>query len=291
MAPQRNPTDDALENGVATQQNFGKRALSDSFAACKGEDTQLSFNIKSSPQFVNLLAQDRGFSFRSDVDYGLWDEGDLDECLELVEMIEESTHSMQSTSVSSITSVGMIPSPRIDDLSEIGISPVFIFENGRAPVCCRAFESTVSLRTLQVCVSLSGFRIVQSDVGEYAEFKVKMFLNDKEITCWKKFSQFEQLAEACREYSKVEIVQSWTTLFRPAPRPLKFCRDRSKTDFSDTLVAWERLMDARFWGWTLSHAISVQRLMDESQHLELFLKCILFEIPNADILVEFFCQM
>jgi hypothetical protein len=302
MAPQRNATDDVVVEQVATRQFFENKAFSESFADCLGYDTELvtepKLKLDHSHEFVDMSVKGRGLSFKSD-DYGLWDEGDADESADVVEILGDSIHSLQSTSsVSSLTSIktgntdsSLRLDTAADSASEVGVNPVFVFENGRAPVSCRAFESSVSSRIVQVSISLPGFRIVQSDAGEYAEFRVKMLLCGKELAIWKKFSYFEQLAEACREYSSVEVAQSWTSMFKTTPSPRKCRLSRNKINFRDTLVAWERVLVARFWGWTLSHTISVQRLMEESQLLEQFLKCILFEVPSPDILVEFFSQL
>jgi len=59
----------------------------------------------------------------------------------------------------------------------------------------------VSSRITQVCISIEGFRIVQDESGESAEFKIRMLLSNKERIGWKSFKDFEELALACQEFS------------------------------------------------------------------------------------------
>jgi hypothetical protein len=147
----------------------------------------------------------------------------------------------------------------------------------------------INAKTTQVCVSIEGFRIVQDQTGERAEFKVRILVNSKDIVGWKRFSQFRELATALQEFSSVEVVStSWTSMFRPAaPLSRLLRRSEASIDLTESLVAWEKVLEGRFWGWSLSRNLSVERLMQESQNLEAFLRNVLFEIPTPDIIVEF----
>ena len=243
---------------------------------------------------------------------------------------------------------------------EVQKNIVFVFENNRAPgkllfisssrlpppwttlthpfllsfllfsliVSCRSFESLVSSRITQVCISIEGFRIVQDSSGESAEFKIRMLLNNKEKIGWKSFKDFEELALACQEFSSgkhfayfvlyvilylfyhilvftlfcfffclsfshllatVEVTStSWMSMFRSTPPVSRLLRrSEASIDLTESLMAWEKVLDGMLWGWTLSRNLSIRNLMEESQNLENFLKCLLFEIPTPDILVEF----
>ena len=83
---------------------------------------------------------------------------------------------------------------------------VFVFENNRAPVTCRSFESLSSTRITQVCIAVEGFRIVQDEVsGEEAEFKIRWLMNSKEVSAWKSYKDFEELALSLQEFSAGNI--------------------------------------------------------------------------------------
>ena len=81
-------------------------------------------------------------------------------------------------------------------------------------VSCRSFESLVSTRITQVCISIEGFRIVQDESGESTEFKICMLLNNKERIGWKSFKDFEELALACQEFSSGSCI---IVLYSPPP--------------------------------------------------------------------------
>ena len=136
-------------------------------------------------------------------------------------------------------------------------------------------------------MSIEGFRIVQDTAGELAEFKFRMLVDGREITAWKTFADFEELATACREFSSVEVTStSWTSLFRPVP-PLKLLRHSDASiDLTESLLAWEKVLEDRFWAW-LGGALSVQRLMEETANLDGFIQALLFESPSPELLLEF----
>jgi hypothetical protein len=215
-------------------------------------------------------------------------------------MVEDETTlrgASSSSSISTISPSNSCPStPRSDDFSshddteaeETNANVVFVFDNNRAPVSCRSFGSMINAKMTQVFLSIDGFRIVQ-DAGERAEFKVRITVNNKDIVGWKRFSQFRELASALQEFSSVEVVStSWTALFRPAaPLSRLLRRSEASIDLTESLVAWEKVLEGRFWGWSLSRTLSVEKLMRESQDLEAFLRNVLFEIPTPDIIVEF----
>jgi hypothetical protein len=164
---------------------------------------------------------------------------------------------------------------------------VFVFQNSRAPQAIRSFENMYTAKLTQVCVSIEGFRIVQDEAGEQSEFKFQMLVDGREITAWKTYADFEELATACREFSSVEVTStSWTSLFRPSP-PLKLLRHSDASiDLTESLLAWEKVLEDRFWAW-LGGALSVQRLMEEMANLDRFIQNLLFESPSPELLLEF----
>lgn len=194
--------------------------------------------------------------------------------------------------ISTLTSMQSLKSAASMILSEIEKKSdqriVFVFENNRAPVSCRSFESIDSpLRRTQMSVSIAGFRIIQDDSGEHAEFKIKTLINNTEVIGWKRFADFKELANACQEFSSGNLPSSWSTFFHRSPSYRLVRHYPNSIDLRESLQAWDRVLESRFWGWTFSNNLSVQRLMEDSQNFESFLRNILFEIPSPEILIEF----
>ena len=101
------------------------------------------------------------------------------------------------------------PSSSLSPACEKPKNVVFVFENNRAPVTCRSFESLSSSRITQVCIAIEGFRIVQDEAsGEEAEFKVRWLMNTKEVSAWKSFKDFEELALSLQEFSQGTPLES-----------------------------------------------------------------------------------
>jgi hypothetical protein len=228
-------------------------------------------------------------------DYGLyWDSAVEDENVMYSAM---SVKSSSTTSLSSIVSdmsdcdqddlctAMKLPISASSDVDDTAYT-VFSFDNNFAPVSCRSFESLSNCRSErieQVFISIGGFRIVQDFRGERAEFKVILILDSVEHIGWKDFADFNELAQACREFASCDESSSWTSFFQSQSR----MTSRSDTiDLRESIVAWERVLEHKFWSWYYGH-LSVKRLMEETGVLEIFLKNILFEIPRPTILTEF----
>ena len=166
------------------------------------------------------------------------------------------------------------------------VDTIFVFENNLAPVSCRSFESSMSSRCdrlSQVCISIGGFRIVQDSSGERAEFKIVMGYNGVERIGWKDFTHFEELAQACCEFSNYDKPTSWLSFFQS---PLPQTSFRETIDLTESILAWDKVLEHKAWNW-YQGSLSVKRLMGEIGVLEIFLKHILFEIPSPSILTEF----
>lgn len=170
--------------------------------------------------------------------------------------------------------------------SESRVDTIFVFENNLAPVSCRCFESSMSSRNdrlSQVCISIGGFRIVQDSSGERAEFKIVMGYNGVERIGWKDFTHFEELAQACCEFSNYDRPTGWLSFFQS---PLPQTSFRETIDLTESILAWDKVLEHKAWNW-YQGTLSVKRLMGEITVLEIFLKHILFEIPSPSILTEF----
>lgn len=228
-------------------------------------------------------------------DYGLyWDSAIEDENVMHSAMSERSSSTTSlSSMVSDMSDCDMddfcsaikLPISVSSDLDDVAYT-VFSFDNNLAPVSCRSFESLSNCRSErieQVFISIGGFRIVQDFRGERAEFKVILILDSVEHIGWKDFADFNELAEACREFASCDESSSWSSFFQSQSRMMS----RSDTiDLRESILAWERVLEHKFWSWYYGH-LSVKRLMEETGVLEIFLKNILFEIPSPTILTEF----
>ena len=242
-------------------------------------------------------------------DYGLYfetnDEGDM--VLDQMEdyfMLNRLEHTCSPSSVSTLS-----PNSSCDDTTPEHSSPsssssfassvqkettkniVFVFENNRAPVTCRSFESLSSSRITQVCIAVEGFRIVQDEInGEEAEFKIRLLMNSKEVSAWKSYKDFEVLALSLQEFSAGECTtsNSWIAMFRPAPQMARLLRrSEGSIALTESLIAWDKIVEQRLWGWALARNLNVKFLMEQADLLSSFCRSILYEIPHPDVLVEF----
>ena len=165
---------------------------------------------------------------------------------------------------------------------------VYTVKNSHSHISCRSFDKSVekSFSQLPVCISVTGVRIVQDSMGMHAEFFVKMSLGHEDYVGWKTSDDFKQVANACLAFSVRKRTFKWRSLFlSKSKKEIKFRVSRS-TRLKKTLDAWDNVMlvnSKRNWFGPLS----VCSLMNESNALEKFLECLLFEIPDVDILLEF----
>lgn len=295
MAPTQSITscDSVMQGGVESLREHVSESLWNTSEKCM-PDSFYSSSCRGMQHYSSLKDLVGGVD-----DYGLyWDSNFEDEADDAL----GSNVSQRSSSITSISSLesekyltdedGMstpdtCASSSNSSMSEEEIpNTVFLYNNNLAPVSCRSFESpTVSRsdRVEQVCLSISGFRIVQDFGGERAEFKVVLVLDFMEYIGWKSFADFEELAQACREFSCPHEVPSWLSFFQPSTMTR---RSPSSIDLRESILAWERVLDLKLWSW-LQRSLSIQRLMEEAGALEIFLRQILYEIPSPTILVEF----
>jgi hypothetical protein len=145
-------------------------------------------------------------------------------------------------------------------------------ENGIAPIICRSFENLNNISRTFARISLPGFRIVQDEDGEAAEFKFVLSIDNKNIIAWKRFSHFRDLAQAVIEYSKM----SAKTLRSTAPG--------GGLSFHNTLQAWQEVLNNRPWFF---QCLNIAYLIEKSLLLENFMKNLFFEVADITMMLEF----
>lgn len=162
---------------------------------------------------------------------------------------------------------------------------IYTVKNSHAHTSCRSFEKKTD-KTSSVCISMTGVRIVQDSSGVHAEYHVKMVLGLVEYNTWKTFDDFQEIAKACLEFSNKKM-SIWPSIFAILIAKKNVCKiSRGSTRLTKTIKAWNNVIlerSKRSW----FKQISVSSLMAESNALQFFLECLLFEIPNIDILLEF----
>ena len=142
-------------------------------------------------------------------------------------------------------------------------------ENGIAPIICRSFQSLSNFKRTIAHISLPGFRIVQDESGEAAEFKFVLSINGKDYIAWRKFSDFRKLAMACIEFSKMKGIVG------------------STLSFNSTINAWNEVLNNRPWFY---QCLNINYLIEKSLLLETFMKNLFFEVSSVDIMLEFVCD-
>lgn len=227
-----------------------------------------------------------------------------------------TTSSSSSSCKSSISS----SSKSIDDNDKVIICRM---DNILSSTSCRSFSDLSFCGQWEdVTVGLRGFRIVQTrDRGLEAEFAVILTTNDSEYSCWKPFSCFSEIAEACKavqQNMKEKLLfenelghdisdDEWhnitnqNILYRPRQFDilLSFLYDtfsgtsnvikKGNTPFSsnlnNSLEAWQKIVNNRsIWN---KKNLEIAHLIKESNNIDNFLKQLLFDINSPSILVEF----
>mmetsp|Transcript_12643 Transcript_12643/g.18997 ORF Transcript_12643/g.18997 Transcript_12643/m.18997 type:complete len:271 (+) Transcript_12643:46-858(+) len=146
-------------------------------------------------------------------------------------------------------------------------SIICALENGIAPIICRSFQNLKNIGRTVAHISLPGFRIVQDENGEAAEFKFILTVDDIEYVAWRRFSDFRKLAMACNEYMK-----------------LMKQKDGVGLSFHNTLNAWNDVLRNRPWFY---QCLNINYLVEKSLLLESFMKNLFFEVMDINIMMEF----
>lgn len=207
-------------------------------------------------------------------DYGFID---LDEEIVHPEELESqdnaTEHSENSGSLSggaSTFSFGQQSSSRVDGevICEVHCA--------RAPTTCRSFNMDDVLQThVAVYLSIPKFRIVQTFGGEVAEYLVNVTVNGKEFSSWKRYENFKELADACREHSRMLELYDASIRCSKAPNSLPL---------ESTLEAWWQVESHRPW---LASPTQPSYLSQELVRIKKFMDTFLFEASNLKILCEF----
>jgi hypothetical protein len=120
---------------------------------------------------------------------------------------------------------------------------------------------------------LDGFRIVHDDKGEDAEYKLNLRIGETEYIAWRRFDEFENIANACFKYSK-KIIGQWNSSYS----------NSYLSSLCNTLASWDKVLANRpWWGKNLT----IEYLLIEFNLIETFIKELLFEVPNINFLMEF----
>lgn len=166
---------------------------------------------------------------------------------------------------------------------------VYTVKINSANISCRSFDRSSLIRSnVSVCISMTGVRIVQDSTGLHPEFHVVMSVGDEVIETWKILHDFAQVANACMEFSRKNKKVVWPSATNTSVSgEIKYIVSQSKL-LGKTVSAWRKVLavtSKRNWFGRVSVASS----MAESKTLEHFIECLLFEIPDIDILLEFLC--
>lgn len=197
----------------------------------------------------------------NDCGYGFFE--DMNE--DIVEATVQETLSTYSSSQQSLESIDQTVICEVCDV--------------KAPICCRSFETSKSFEgqcfavaTASICVE--GYRIVQDSSGyEAVEYKVKFSLGEQNFVAWRRFKDFQDLADACKEYTTARIYICYED-FVNNPNPME-----------KTLVAWDAVNRNRpFW---VNGCTNVNHIVSELLLLKKFLSNLLFEVPCMEMLLEF----
>jgi hypothetical protein len=146
-------------------------------------------------------------------------------------------------------------------------SIICALENGIAPIICRSFQNLKNIGRTVAHISLPGFRIVQDENGEAAEFKFVLTVDDIEYVAWRRFSDFRKLAMACNEYTLLMKRRNCVGL-----------------SFHNTLNAWDDVIKNRPWFY---QCLNINYLVEKSLLLESFMKNLFFEVMDINIMMEF----
>jgi hypothetical protein len=110
------------------------------------------------------------------------------------------------------------------------------------------------------CISINGLRIVQDAQGEDAEYHIKLTVDSKVTSSWKRYLDFRALGDALEEFCDHGL------LIR-----------RSK-HMQESLASWQKVQDHRPW---LLRDLSVQFLRKETQLLEVFCPACYSKCPRS----------
>jgi hypothetical protein len=220
-------------------------------------------------------------SAKTDDEYGYYDDSFIEE---VVTPIEEQKNSSKSHS-SSFRSLPVTPLASANaskNISRCSSSVLCQYEDEKATLTCRSFETVEMNSKCTVSVALAGIRIVQEGLfREIAEYKLRITLENQEFITWKRYEDFSSLGEACSLHMKnTKRNSSGSSGNNKNNKQLK----GRKCSLQNTVNAWNDVLDHRPW---FSSPTGAEFLLEELDLLENFMKNFLFEIPCVEMLVEF----
>lgn len=179
---------------------------------------------------------------------------------------EESSRSQDSLATNSTSS--SIDTYRCSRRPNEELHVTYKVEDESAPSTIRYFHNGST-----AIVSIQGFRIVKDEEGEEPEYLVKLNINDKVYSAWRRYSDFEELAEACASYY----------LTAPSRSSSNNCEEDEIDSFLNTLRAWYAVERNR----SGSDSFNVKLVVSETTLLKAFMKYLVFETPSLELLIAF----
>ena len=139
---------------------------------------------------------------------------------------------------------------------------LFSFSHIASSISCRSFGND------SIWISIESFRIVQSFTeGVFVEFLISLVCNGETFSCWKRFTDFGKLAQACG------ISTGVTRYICPTPKGL----------LPNSNAIWWQLERRKLWARTFNTTY----LIWKCRKLEEFLQSLLFELHSPKDLLRF----
>lgn len=125
-----------------------------------------------------------------------------------------------------------------------------------------------------MCVVVTS-TIYLSIKGEDVEYQIKLTIDKTELISWKRYADFEALANACYEYKQICSQRKYH---------IKQLSKRKRIKLDRTILAWNNVCVNRPWFY---RQLKPSYLTNELRLLNSFMKALLFEIPFIQLLTEF----
>ena len=176
----------------------------------------------------------------------------------------QSFHFKDEVEITASTISGKMVSKTAEHAAQANSTILCVIEDSCAPVSCRCFEDGIYLTTVQI--SVLGYRIAFGNGKHFAEYNVRLYIDDVEVTVWRSFEQFKTFAAA-----------------------FSFCYERNN-NIKDTRLgaivgAWNLVLRNRPWFYSSFTDVSFH--LSEMSLLNKFLNVVLFELPHYAVIEEF----
>jgi hypothetical protein len=160
-----------------------------------------------------------------------------------------------------------------NNTSNSNLTVICEVEDKKAPMSCRTFETDIVGCAVTTSCTIEGLRLVQDDFGEDAEFKVRVCVGEREYIAWRRFGDFRAFGEACKQYSASMPTYAYNS-----------GGGGSGFVLTHTVAAWQAVVAHRPW---FRRNLEISYLLEELSLYETFLRCVLFETPTIDLLLDF----